>query len=263
MEFISALRPVSWATRSRVFHFINKKKKSKQMRETSRSRSGGPSDALFQIGPLNAPGPDGFPARFFQRNWDVLREDVTLAVRKFFEEGVMPEGVNTTIIVLIPKKEAADDLKDFRPISLCNVVYKIISKCLANRIRPLLHDIIEPNQSAFIPGRMITDNAIIAFECLHAIQSGNENARKFCAYKLDLSKAYDRVEWNYLDGVMRKLGFNDKLINWTMQCVTCDLSSELEWCLAKSIQTNTWTSDKETHCLLISSYLWQMGCQLC
>ena len=190
------------------------------MRETSRSRSGGPSDALFQIGPLNAPGPDGFPARFFQRNWDVLREDVTLAVRKFFEEGVMPEGVNTTIIVLIPKKEASDDLKDFRPISLCNVVYKIISKCLANRIRPLLHDIIAPNQSAFIPGRMITDNAIIAFECLHAIQSGNENARKFCAYKLDLSKAYDRVEWNYLDGVMRKLGFNDKWINWTMQCVT-------------------------------------------
>jgi len=75
------------------------------------------SDALFQIGPLKAPGPDGFPARFFQRNWEVLREEVIGAVRNFFDEGVMPEGVNNTSIVLIPKKDKLDELKDFRPIS--------------------------------------------------------------------------------------------------------------------------------------------------
>lgn len=110
------------------------------------------SDALFQIGPLKAPGPDGFPARFFQRNWEVLREEVIGAVRIFFDEGVMPEGVNNTSIVLIPKKDKPDELKDFRPISLCNVIYKIVSKCLANRIRPFLQEFISPTQSAFIPG---------------------------------------------------------------------------------------------------------------
>ena len=71
------------------------------------------SDALFQIGPLKAPGTDGFPARFFQRNWEVLREEVIGAVRNFFDESVMPEGVNNTSIVLIPKKDKPDELKDF------------------------------------------------------------------------------------------------------------------------------------------------------
>jgi hypothetical protein len=127
-------------------------------------------NALFQIGPLKAPGPDGFPARFFQRNWGVLKEDVINAVKRFFEEGRMPEGVNDTAIVLIPKVQHPESLKVYRPISLCNVVYKIVSKCLVNRLRPLLDGIISESQSAFILGRMITDNALIAFECIHAIQ---------------------------------------------------------------------------------------------
>lgn len=81
------------------------------------------SNALFQIGPLKAPGPDGYPARFFQRNWTLLRDDVICAVQEFFQTGVMPEGVNETRIVLVPKVTQAETLKDFRPISLCNVIY--------------------------------------------------------------------------------------------------------------------------------------------
>ena len=107
----------------------------------------------------------------------------------------MPEGVNDTLIVLIPKVKEPKVLKDFRPISLCNVIYKVVSKCLVNRLRPILEEIISPNQSTFVPGRMITDNALIAFECIHSINQGNTNAQQFCAYKLDLSKAYDRVDW--------------------------------------------------------------------
>lgn len=100
------------------------------------------SDALFQIGPLNAPGLDGFPARFFQRNWETLKQDVVNAVMKFFEDGMLPEGVNDTFIVFIPKGNNPKCLKDFRPISLCNVIYKVISKCLVNQLRLFLDDLI-------------------------------------------------------------------------------------------------------------------------
>jgi hypothetical protein len=109
------------------------------------------SDALFQIGPLKAPGPDGFPAHFFQRNWPTLKVDVTRAVWRFFESGRMPDGVNEMAIVLLPKMEAPDCLEDFRPISLCNVIYRVVSKCLVSRMQPLLNDLIGPMQSAFLP----------------------------------------------------------------------------------------------------------------
>jgi hypothetical protein len=139
------------------------------------------SDALFQIGPLKAPGPDGFPARFYQRNWEVLRGNVIKAVKHFFTTGFMPEGTNDTSIVLIPKIDNPTELKDYRPIGLCNVLYKVVSKCLVNRLRPMLQDIISPTQSAFIPGRLITDNTLMAFECIHSIQTGAAGRRNFCA----------------------------------------------------------------------------------
>jgi hypothetical protein len=178
------------------------------------------SDALFQIGPLKAPGPDGFPAHFFQRNWNILKADVIKGVKEFFVSGHMPPVINETSIVLIPKKNDPEFLKDYRPISLCNVIYKVILKCLVNRLRPLLQDIIDPTQSAFIPRRLITDNTLIAFECLHAIKNGNMGCRKFGAYKLDLTKAYDRVEWGFLEGVLKRLGFHSTWIHWVMECVT-------------------------------------------
>ena len=99
-----------------------------------------------------------------------MKAQVTAAVKEFFRSGIMPEGVNDTAIVLIPKIDNPVKLTEFRPISLCNVIYKVISKCLVNRLRPLLDEIIAPKQSAFVPGRLITDNAFIAFECIHAIK---------------------------------------------------------------------------------------------
>ena len=132
----------------------------------------------------------------------------------------MPDQVNDTAIVLIPKIPHPESLSDFRPISLCNVLYKVVSKCLVNRLHPILHDIISPSQSAFVPGRMITDNAIIAFECLHAIQNSSSAQTNFCAYKLDLSKAYDRVDWSFLEKVQLKLGFHRTLVRWIMSCVS-------------------------------------------
>jgi hypothetical protein len=183
------------------------------------------SNALFQIGPLKAPGPDGFHARFFQRNWATLRKDVINAIKKFFMEGSMPAEVNETTIVLIPKINDAIELKDFRPISLCNVVYKVVAKCMINRLRPFLQTLISHNQSAFIPGRLITDNALVAFECFHYIQRNKKLANDFCAYKLDLSKAYDRVDWNYLKGALLRMGFDRTWVKLVMECVTSVASS--------------------------------------
>jgi hypothetical protein len=131
----------------------------------------------------------------------------------------MPDGINDTAIVLIPKIKNPTSLKDFRPISLCNVIYKVVSKCLVNTLRPLLQDLISETQSAFIPGRMVTENAVIAFECIHALQNGSAKSGKFCAYKLDLMKAYDRVDWNFPESAMRKIGFAEKWIEWIMTCV--------------------------------------------
>jgi hypothetical protein len=99
-----------------------------------------------------------------------MKGDIVDAVKRFFAEGIMPEGVNETSIVFIPKITNPTEVKDFRPISLCNVLYKIVSKCLVNCLHPVLNDIVTPNQSAFIPGRLITDNALIAFECIHSIE---------------------------------------------------------------------------------------------
>ena len=114
------------------------------------------SNALFQIGPLKAPGSDGFLARFYHCNWAVLNSEITAAVLEFFNSGIMSDDVNYTAIVLISKVLHPKGLKDFRPTSLCNVIY-IVSKRLVNQLCPLLMDLILENLSPFILARLIFD----------------------------------------------------------------------------------------------------------
>ena len=175
--------------------------------------------ALFMVGANKASGPDGFTAGFLQYHWDTLGPSITAAVLDFLNGGTMPEAINQTTIVLIPKVKNPQDIKQFRLISLCNVIYKLCSKVLANRLRGFLDDIISEEQSASVPGRLITDNILIAYECTHYLKrkKGKTGA---CAIKLGMTKAYDRVEWNYLEGMMLRLGFHESLVSLTMRCVT-------------------------------------------
>jgi hypothetical protein len=134
-----------------------------------------------------------------------MNKDI-VAVR-FFQDGVLPEGVNDTAIVLIPKGNDPEELKGFRPISLCIVIYKLISKCIVNRLWGMLDEVVSLEQSTFVPTKQITDNALITFECVHEIQRNNRRKGDFCAYKLDLSKTYHHVGWGFLKCVLEKLGF--------------------------------------------------------
>lgn len=115
------------------------------------------------------------------------------------------------MITLVPKVKKAERIKDFGPISLCNVIYKIVAKAITNRIRIVMDKIIDQNQSAFVPERLITNNILIGFECMHWLRN-SKSKQGYVALKLDMSKAYDRVEWKFVEEIMRKLGFSMK---WT------------------------------------------------
>ncbi|KAK1606371.1 hypothetical protein QYE76_030044 [Lolium multiflorum] len=176
--------------------------------------------ALFEMYPTKAPGPDGFLAHFFQRNWEVCGEEVTRAVLRVLRGQDIPECINKTFIVLIPKVASPKELGQFRPISLCNVIYKIASKVVANRLKVVLPEIISEEQSAFVPGRLIMDNIITAYECLHFMKRNKAKKHRFCALKLDMRKAYDRVEWKYLEEIMLRLGFSRRWVTLVMRLVT-------------------------------------------
>lgn len=121
--------------------------------------------AVKQIGPLKAPGPDGLHALFYQSCWETVKDNIYNCV-KAFQSGHSIEPLNHTYITLLSKVKPAESVNHYRPISLCNVSYKIIAKLLINRIRPLLNKCISPNQAAFIPDKAIQDNILIGHEIL-------------------------------------------------------------------------------------------------
>ena len=115
-------------------------------------------------------------------------------------------------------------MKDLRPISLCNVVYKMLAKVLANRLKVILPELIDEAQSSFVLGRAIIDNVILAFETIHSMKMGSKRRMWDVALNIDISKAYDRLKWDYILEVMTKMGFEPVWADWMRICITVSYS---------------------------------------
>ena len=168
--------------------------------------------ALKQMDVDMAPSTDGLPPLFYKQFWDKVGREVTEAVLSALNTGTIPKAINHTFLTLIPKIQSPRKVTDFRPISLSNVLYKLIAKVLANRLKPRLPQLISETQSAFMSERLITNNILVAHETLHHLKSKRFGKIGFMALKLDMRKAYDKVEWKFLEQIMQKMGFAPKWI---------------------------------------------------
>ena len=171
------------------------------------------------MAPLKALGPDGMPPLVYQHFWPTMQHDVTSAILSWLNSGILPKPINHTLITLVLKLDNPELVSDFRPISLCNVLYKIYSKVLANRLKKFLPSLITKHQTAFAKDRLTSDNIMVAFETLHHMKQHNSGRHGFMAIKLNMIKAYDRVEWVYLERLMEKMGFCARWIALMMSCV--------------------------------------------
>ena len=132
-------------------------------------------------------------------------------VNNFLVSGEMDARLNITNICMIPKTERPTRMTELRPISLCNVGYKIISKVLCQRLKIYLPSLISETQSAFVAGRLISDNILIAQEMFHRLRTNKACQGKYMAIKTDMSKAYDRVEWGFIQALLLRMGFDPAL----------------------------------------------------
>jgi hypothetical protein len=166
-----------------------------------------------------SPGPDGFNIAFYIWAWSWIGDEVTNMLRSFYTTCIMPPHLNDTQIALIPKKLVCHLPSDFRPISLCNVIYKIIAKSLANRLKQHLPEYVHPSQQAFIQGRRISNNIVVAQEIAHSFSLTSWDSHDFMI-KIDLAKAFDRLEWNCIDNALARKGIDSHFIKLVHACIS-------------------------------------------
>ncbi|XP_059288842.1 uncharacterized protein LOC132042262 [Lycium ferocissimum] len=200
-------------------------------------------DAIFDIDPNSSAGPDGFSSLFFQKCWSIVEQDLVSMVKAVYNGTPMPKYFTSTCLILIPKSQHPQEFSEFRPISLSNVTHKIVSKVLNNRLSKILPKIISFNQSGFMKGRAIGENVLLAQEIVHDIRKPNKGGN--VVIKLDMSKAYDKISWNFICAVMRRMGFNE---HWIF----------IIW----NLMSNAWFGHQETqehlfHDSMISKNVWK------
>ncbi|XP_020240887.1 uncharacterized protein LOC109819544 [Asparagus officinalis] len=175
-------------------------------------------EAIFSMSDNRAPGPDGYGACFFKSAWSIVGDEITQAVEEFFTSGKLLGTLNSTSITLIPKVHCPKTPSDFRPISCCNSLYKCISKILANRVKSVLGYLVNEAQSAFIKGRQITSNTLLAHELVKSYSRRNISSR--IMLNIDIKKAFDTISWNFLHEMLKGLGFPKRIVDWIMVCIS-------------------------------------------
>ena len=163
--------------------------------------------SLHELNGEKATGPNGYTVAFWQFSWETVKGEVMTIFKDFLVFGKFVKSLNSTFIVMVPKKEGADDFKDFRPISLVGSLYKLIAKVLANRLKKVMSRLVNKAQNAFVEGRQILDASLVANE---VIDSMTRRKEKGILCKLDIEKAYDKLNWKFLLTVLKEMGFGSK-----------------------------------------------------
>ncbi|XP_050273143.1 uncharacterized protein LOC126716155 [Quercus robur] len=204
---------------------------AKLSQEEAGSMTNIPSDgeiwnALKSMKPYKAPSVDGLHVGFFQRFWLVVGDSVKREIKEVFLRQKVLKFLNQTLVALIPKQPGPETVSQYRPISLCNTIYKIISKIIVLRLCPLLPSLISPMQTTFLEGRRGTDNVIIAQELIYSLRK-RKGRMGFMVIKIDLEKAYDRLEWSFIKMVLQHFGFLESMIKLIMSCVSTTTTTAL------------------------------------
>jgi hypothetical protein len=173
--------------------------------------------ALKSFSKDKSPGPDGWTVEFYLHFFDLVGPDLLELVEDTRLSGKVVGALNSTFLTLIPKSASPTTFGDYRPISLCNLCYKLISKIIATRIKPILSRFLSQEQLGFLKGRQILDAIGTAQECLHSIKRKKSKA---LILKLDLKKAFDCIDWDFLRMILIQTGFSHSMIKWIMSCVT-------------------------------------------
>ncbi|GKC93798.1 RNA-directed DNA polymerase, eukaryota [Tanacetum coccineum] len=178
-------------------------------------------EAVWNCGGGKSPGPDGFTFRFIKHYWEIIRSEFIGMVKRFEIEGFFPKGSNSSFIALVPKCEDPLHIKDFRPISLIGCQYKVIAKLLANRLLQAVSFVVSDVQTTYIKGRQIIEGPLMVNEI---ISWASKKKKRVFLLKVDFEKAFDSLDWGFLDNVMKQMGFSQKWRKWIKGSPKCVLN---------------------------------------
>jgi hypothetical protein len=222
---------------------------------TAKFTEGEVREAIFQMKHNKAPGPDGFPAEFYQVFWSLIKDDL-MAMFHDFHQGKLPLfSLNFGILTLVPKLKEVKMIQQYRPICMLNVSFKIFTKVLANRLKVVANKVITPTQTAFLPGRNIMEGVVILHETIHELHRKKTSG---VILKLDFEKAYDKVNLSFLQQALRMKGFSPEWCKWIENIVSgvvLGLKLMMNW---DTFFRPRKVSDRGTPCLRCCSMWWRI-----